>query len=270
MPEEAVAEQKERDYEAEAKPLGWVPKEEYRGDPERWRDAKAFVEYGEQMMPILRDNFKTLKEEYRLTKKEVERLNATLQEFSQYHKQTADREQKKAEAKYQAEIKALKQAQAKAVKDGDVESYQNLETKREELEANKPEKPAETSGPTPEYTEWIADNHWYIEDEELKTKAELIAKIYIAEHPKAGNKSMFKHITKTIKELYPQKFENPKRNEAAAVGSGDGSNNTGGYIAKINRTYNDLPPDAKKACDMFVADKLLTREEYVKEYQWEA
>ena len=264
MPEEAV---ESRDYEAEARPLGWVPKEEYRGDPEKWRDAKQFVEYGEQILPILKDNFATLKKEYGETKKEVERLNATLKEFSVYHKQTAEREQKKAEAKYQAEIKALKAAQAKAASEGDVSAYHELETKREELEANKPQPAEQQVGPTPEYTEWIAENPWYLEDEELKTKAELIAKIYIAEHPRAGNKSMFKHISKTIKELYPQKFENPKRNEAAAVGSGDGSNNTGGNKGK--RTYNDLPPDAKKACDMFVADGLLTREEYVKEYQWE-
>ena len=267
MAEEAAV--VERDYEAEARPLGWVPQDEYRGDPDKWRDAKEFVEHGEKILPILRDNFKTIKAELATYKDEVKRLKGSIDQFSVYHRKTEERAQKKAEDKYKAEIERLKAAQRQAASEGDVTKYQELETKRDELEANKPEKPATTDGPTPEYVEWIAENPWYNDDEELKAKAELIAKIYVAEHPRAGNKSMFKHITKTIKELYPDKFENPKRKEAAPVGSGDGTNNTGGGNSG-KRGYNDLPPEARTACDMFVEDGLLTKEEYLKEYQWEA
>ena len=34
-------------YESEAREQGWKPKEEYEGDPEKWRPAKEFVERGE-------------------------------------------------------------------------------------------------------------------------------------------------------------------------------------------------------------------------------
>ena len=34
-------------YEGEAREMGWRPKEEWQGEPEKWRDAKEFVERGE-------------------------------------------------------------------------------------------------------------------------------------------------------------------------------------------------------------------------------
>jgi len=34
-------------YEDQAREQGWRPKEEYEGDPEKWRPAKEFVERGE-------------------------------------------------------------------------------------------------------------------------------------------------------------------------------------------------------------------------------
>ena len=36
-----------RDYEAEARDMGWVPQEEYRGDPQRWKPADQFDKDGE-------------------------------------------------------------------------------------------------------------------------------------------------------------------------------------------------------------------------------
>jgi len=32
--------------EQKAMEQGWIPKDQYKGDPEKWRDAKAFLEYG--------------------------------------------------------------------------------------------------------------------------------------------------------------------------------------------------------------------------------
>jgi len=34
-------------YESQAREQGWKPKEEYEGDPEKWKPAKEFVERGE-------------------------------------------------------------------------------------------------------------------------------------------------------------------------------------------------------------------------------
>ena len=34
-------------YDKQAREMGWRPKEEWEGEPEKWRDAKEFVERGE-------------------------------------------------------------------------------------------------------------------------------------------------------------------------------------------------------------------------------
>src|SRR3990172_12212288 len=51
------------EVEKEARQLGWTPKEEWKGNPEKWIDAKAFVERGQEIMPILRSNNKRLQQE---------------------------------------------------------------------------------------------------------------------------------------------------------------------------------------------------------------
>ena len=39
-------------YESQAREQGWKPKEEYEGDPNKWRPAKEFVERGELFTKI--------------------------------------------------------------------------------------------------------------------------------------------------------------------------------------------------------------------------
>ena len=39
--------------EDKARRLGWVPKEEFKGDPENWRSADEFMARGEQLLPIV-------------------------------------------------------------------------------------------------------------------------------------------------------------------------------------------------------------------------
>ena len=45
----------ERDYEAEARAMGWKPADEWSGDPTKHRDAKTFVELGFSEEEIVSD-----------------------------------------------------------------------------------------------------------------------------------------------------------------------------------------------------------------------
>ena len=56
-------------YEQQAREQGWRPKEEYEGDPEKWRPAKEFVERGELFGKI-----DTLGKELKETKKALKML----------------------------------------------------------------------------------------------------------------------------------------------------------------------------------------------------
>ena len=71
-------------YEQQAREQGWRPKEEYEGDPEKWRPAKEFVERGELFGKIdhmgkeLKETRKALKmlQEHHSKVKETEYNNA--------------------------------------------------------------------------------------------------------------------------------------------------------------------------------------------------
>ena len=43
----------------------------------------------------------------------------------------------------------------------------------------------------------------------------------------------------------------------------------GTRVVKGKKSYENLPSEAKAACDKFVKQGLMTREEYVKEFEWE-
>jgi hypothetical protein len=53
------------------------------------------------------------------------------------------------------------------------------------------------------------------------------------------------------------------------VGSVDSSSDGRVPTGKKKKGYNDLPAEAKAACDKFVKQKLMTVEQYVNEYEWD-
>lgn len=63
----------ERDYEAEAREMGWQSPEEFKGDKSRAMDAKTFVERGEQFMPMLKKQNDALKQQLKTLKADVRR-----------------------------------------------------------------------------------------------------------------------------------------------------------------------------------------------------
>ena len=40
-------------------------------------------------------------------------------------------------------------------------------------------------------------------------------------------------------------------------------------VSSGKKSYNNLPSDAKSACDKFVKQGLMTKEQYVAEYSWD-
>ena len=56
-PAETAPVTQERDYEAEARAMGWKPKEEWTGDPSKHRDAQTFVELADNDPAVLRRKY---------------------------------------------------------------------------------------------------------------------------------------------------------------------------------------------------------------------
>ena len=124
------------DIEKQARTMGWVPKDEFKGDESRWKSAEDFVKDGEEILPILRERTKNLSIKFDEVSQKLTRTEAALQKLAEHHKKTAQREYDKA-------VADLKNQQRQAVADNDVQTYDQINDQIDKLE--KPE-----SGDNPE------------------------------------------------------------------------------------------------------------------------
>ena len=68
-----------------------------------------------------------------------------------------------------------------------------------------------------------------------------------------------------VKQDHPDDFKNPNKSKSSSVeAGGELSTDT-----SKEGTYDSLPPDAKAACDDFVKSGFMSREDYVKTYEFE-
>lgn len=246
-----AAKSQPNETEDKARRMGWVPKEEFRGDPDKWRPADEFVERGENMVPILRA---TVKKQER----ELAEIKATLQQFAEFHSKTEQRAYEKA-------LNELRQERAAAIAAGDGAKFDKVDGEIEELKRELGSKKTQTkvtgdgSIPPEQFEPWLARNPW-ANDKKLQIIGHGIAEALVAEGETARGTDLLDLVAKEIKQRYPEKFENPRRQGASSV------EGAASAPRKSGKTYADLPPEAKAACDTFTKQKLLTREQYVKQF----
>lgn len=242
-------EAQERDFESEAREQGWRPKEEFNGPEDKWTDAQTFVEKGEKIAGILKSKVDRL--EQRLTA--AERAN---KEFGEYtKKQLKNEKQKSAERVAELETKL-----AQAITDGDGTEYTRL---NREIKKEQDNTPQEVQEPDRLAQEWLADNQWYNNDADLQIYADGLADRVVQEGYQG--KAYFNELTERVKSRFPEKFESPRKNKASSVEGGGEIDVTDSKA----HTYENLPADAQAAADRFDANGLMTKEDYVKNYEWE-
>lgn len=240
----------ERNYEAEAMEQGWVGKADWKGDPDKHVDAKVFVERGEKISGILKS---------RLDKQEIliKGLQATNKKFGEYHKQTLEKTQQD-NATRVAELEA---ELAQAITDGDGQAYTKVN--REISNIRSEPVPIDDSAAWGQLAQaWANENQWYADNPKLRRYADGISDEIRA----AGydGQAYFSELTRQVKSDFPEEFKNPNKSRPTGA-------ETEGEPAPSSkaRTYDNLPADAKKACDGFVADGFMTQKDYVKQFEFE-
>lgn len=241
---------------------GWKPKEEWEGDPERWTDAETFIKRGEEILPIVRANNKKLEEELSQLKQAREEDKKVFEEFKEFQEEA----RKRAEREYKQELEAIKARKADAVETGDKAAFTQAEADedrlREERQQRKPPEQPDQPKEHPDFQPWLKDNSWYNDSRVARALANDIA-LELGQSTTLQGKDFFDAVAKQVKLEMPDLFENPNRKKAPAVeGAG------GGKPRPKGKTYSDLPPEAKKACDDFVRKGFLTKEQYVADYDW--
>jgi hypothetical protein len=224
--------------------MGWTPKEQFKGDPEKWVDAAEFVRRGEEFVPFLKANNKALE-------RQIKDLTKTVKNLADHNAKTDERA-------YARALKDLKAEQAAAVAAGDVDAVDQITDEIAALATAKAAKPSESDDFGETFAAWKAENKWYDSDPALQEAA-----FGIAEKLRQEGKTPAEQlplVATRIKQLFPEKFENPRRREAGAVEGGSTARRSG------SKGYSDLPADAKAMCDDFVKRGILTREKYIKDF----
>lgn len=265
--------------EARAREMGWAPKEEWRGNPQHWLDAGEYVQRGEQMIPILRSNL-------RKTESEVERLRRTAQEQDQKLKAALESidvltnistEQSRNAAKEKR--RELLRQRAEARREGNTDAEVDLDeqiievteqidsmevdgegaTPRGKQPAGKTKgKAAATAQPAeddptqdPDYVSWTKDNPWFGTDARRTALATAIGQEIRSNPANAGlvGRAFFDKVTAEMNKFLG--VQQRPGGGGSKVESGGGGGGGGGDTMRTanGKSYNDLPQDAKQACE---------------------
>lgn len=201
--------------ELKAMDSGWLPKDQWEGDPEEWVPAKQFIKNGELFG----------------------RINAYKQRMMNLEQQVGvlvKHNEKVYESGYKDAVQALKQERKEALLEGDTERVLELDEKVDELQEEHKEKIQEfkkevqQTNPAmhPSWEPWLDKNQWYEKDAALRGYADGEAKQIVAEANATGTtldyNKLLQEISRKVRQRFPEKFGTAPSRSATNKGDEDG------------------------------------------------
>jgi chromosome segregation ATPase len=235
-----------------AKGMGWIPEEEFKGDKKRWRPANEYVQRADEMLPIMKSQMGKYE-----TK--ISTLENTIEDQRKTTEKLIKMSEKVGEEAYKRAKRDITQQQVQAVTDGDVETWQKLEDKKDDLKPPEPVEPVKTEPEplNPAFEEWHGKNDWYLKDKEMTNFANEFGRMINPNNEMAVNE-WYSKVEDRVKAVYPDKFTNPARANASPV---DGGSVQPAPSSSDGDTYTDLPADVKTICNQNVKDGLYKNKE---------
>lgn len=266
----------------EAESQGWVPKDRFRGNESDWVDADTFVKRGREILPILRKNNENLIRDLNHTKEQLKEFREAAEEFKKFQKESYERKMQD----YEKRIQEIKESRAQAISDGDGQKVNALDDALDEAkESFKEAKQAArdvTSNTIPDVTDappsstiepslqvWLDKNTWFGTDRRMTSIVNGIGESLRLEFPSLKGQPFLDKLDEVLQEEFPNKFGNNKTKKSPGSPVESGSGRQGRSGSGGSRSYENLPADAKAACDRFVKQKLMTKEQYVQDFAWD-
>jgi hypothetical protein len=242
-----------------AKQMGWVPKEQFRGDVSKWTDADVWVERGETVLPILRANNQRLENELGQTKGQITKLTELLSaatesiEALKEFNSAANLEQVK--ARKQQLLEGIKKAKEAENIDQEVELQDQLDETNAAIRAAKAipkvkESPPSATPPAaqqidPVYVQWASENSWFGKDLRKSGYANGIAQELRLSQPNLVGRPFLDAVAAEVDKHFRQNEPGESRVSGSRNGAGgSGSSNQGGKV----KAFSSLPQDAQEAC----------------------
>lgn len=240
------------DYEAEARKLGWRPESEYRGKGP-FVGAKEFYEKGQVVLPIIKAENKALRDE-------LVRVREAGEKLATHFKEAKDREV----AELKQQLEAARNDRKQAISSGDGDAVEVAEAKMED--AKDKIKAAEQATATtpqldPRFESWLnSEGTWYRDDARLRgiahailfNKDGSITKEFA--HLQGRGAELYNAVGKAVDEI-ANSGRRSELDRPGPKGGGTGVDGGGGNRGGApKRSYANLLPEYKKACDQQVRD----------------
>lgn len=213
--------------------MGWSPKDQWRGDPEKWKPAHEYISATAD-----------------INHKLVNKLNSFEQRMGHMARTSAAI----TERAIAQERQRILEAREEAITMGDHDGVRQADRQLQTLPAMEPDLP-------PEAKEFKERNKWFDSDPEVTQWA--INRAQQLSEQGLGAKRQLEIVEREAKGLFPDLFPVEKPQAKAVPLSQPGKR---GQSAPQGKTYANLPPEAKKAADEFARAGRCSVEEYAKVY----
>lgn len=229
-------------YEETARAQGWVPKEEWNGDPDDWTDAKEFVRRGELFSKISSQS------------QEMKEMRKAMSALIEHH-------QKVKETEYTRALSYLKSQKKAALEEGDADKLLEVEDAIDVLKTEQQQNKQETKEEvkqqlSPDFVDWVRANQWYAKDPEMRAFADDVGVGYFSRHKGASEKEVYQYVAERVKKAYPEKFKG-QGTKIPTVESGS----SGNRVTKTNDVK--LTDEQRAVMNTFVRQGIMTKEEYI-------
>ena len=229
---EAEVQLEEKDpIDEAARAQGWVPQDEWDGDPTQWRDAQVFLERGEY--------FKTMGTQ----RKQIDKLNAMVEKMASIQASTREDERQRV-------LKELSDQKYNAMEEGEFKRVADIDSEMDRIRSQPAMSVPNVTGQTEEkYTsdkiaEYIDNNSWYRTNSDMRQYADSLAVGFRAGNPNATIDDVLEYTDKEIKIRYPQQFGGQVPS-ASPVASTKRTTKPGPNGAQKKKTLDDLPANSR-------------------------
>ncbi len=250
------------DAEDQARALGWVPEEEYTGNPSKWADAETFLE-------VHSKNNGALRKAVAAQAKDLEALKAQMRGMDSAHKKIFEIQIKKQKEEFDQQVAFLKAQKREALRSGEHETAADIDEQLDGLRERGPELPEapQTQNIAPpdwrtnsDMVTWAKRNPWFDVDEDMSAYAGGMGQQIRRNNPNMPFTELLEEVTVKVRKAFPHKFAGGRRNPVEGGTPGETA------AARTGKSYESLPRDAKAACDEAVTDGGMTRKQWVELY----
>ena len=214
-----------------ARAQGWVPQEEWDGDPTQWRDAQVFLERGEY--------FKTMGTQ----RKQIDKLNAMVEKMADIQASTREDERQRV-------LKELSQQKYAAMEEGEFNKVVDIDSEMEKIRSAPLTSVPDVQGQTEDkYTQdkiadYIDNNSWYRTNPDMRQYADSIAVGFRNSNPNATIDDVLEYTDSETKIRYPEQF-GKQVPSASPVASTRRTTKPSPNGTNKKKTLDDLPASSR-------------------------